>query len=82
VRATRFLTATAVVAAVLGSTATTATAHDGEPVIIDGALVDVPGVDTAAELEAFVLSPTPKTIEVDAPTGDVLSVSVGVAPGP
>jgi hypothetical protein len=80
-RGTRFLTGAAVLAATLGPTAI-AWAQDPEPVVIDGTVVAVPGVDTAAELEAFVLSAAPKTIHVDAATGDVLSVSAGVTEGP
>lgn len=44
---------------------------------IGGVSVDVPGISTSTQLEAFLDSGRPKTVEVDPATGDVLSVSAG-----
>lgn len=37
-------------------------------------------ITTEAQLDEFILSDTPKTIEVEAATGDIVSVTEGVTP--
>ncbi len=44
---------------------------------IDGVSVDVPGVGTSDELQAFLASSQPKTVVVDPATGDIVSVKAG-----
>jgi hypothetical protein len=48
---------------------------------IDGVSVDVPGVDTSAELQSFLASSEPKTVTVDPATGDLMSVKGGIDEG-
>lgn len=65
-------------AALVGLSAAASTAADTPlPRTIDRIAVDVPGVVTLADLEAFLLSSEPKTIQVDAATGDIRQVSAG-----
>ncbi len=70
----------AVTAAVMvGLTAAaSAAAQTPAPRNIDHVSVDVPGVTTSAELEAYVRSSEPKTIQVDPATGDIRQVTAGL----
>lgn len=76
-------TAALVAALVLpASAATAAGAQDGlVTTVVDGVTVttSVP-VETTEALEAFYLSATPKTLRVDVGTGEVVSVTEGIAP--
>lgn len=48
---------------------------------VDGVVVTTSTpIETAEELRAFLLSATPKTIRIDAATGEPVSVTEGVAP--
>jgi hypothetical protein len=64
----------------IGVPAGAATATEGPaPRLIDGVSVDVPGVDSSADLQVFLSSGRPKSVAIDAVSGDILAVSAGPA---
>ena len=82
-RILRSLAVAAFATALTGTSAIAASAHEAPDVtVIDGIAVEVDGVDTRAELDAFVLSDAPKTLTVEAETGELTSVSEGLSTVP
>lgn len=74
-------TAALVAALILPAAAATAQPPGRVTTVVDGVTVttSVP-VETTEALEAFYLSATPKTLRVDVGTGEVVSVTEGIAP--
>lgn len=77
-RSFRPIIAVATCAGVLAISGQAAVAADETgPTVIDGIEVDVPGVETPADLDAFVLSDESKTITIDPSNADIISVEAG-----
>lgn len=60
--------------------ASVAMADDQAPTVIDGVLVDVAGIETAADLDAYLQSDAQKTIGLDVASGEVTWVEEGQEP--
>jgi hypothetical protein len=64
----------------LAAVATASSAEESEPVVIDGVRVNVDGITTPEELDAYIASDASKTIGLDITTGEVTWVDEGQVP--
>ncbi|MCG7284654.1 hypothetical protein MHY85_01545 [Cellulomonas sp. ACRRI] len=77
-RSFRSLIAVATCAGVLAISGQAAIADDDtDATVIDGIEVSVPGVETSADLEAFILSDESKTVTSNPSNGEIISVETG-----